>query len=115
MIPGQKGLTYLPDTANELVLAYHKYFTGAQDFAGTRARIARELAAADSETRPRKLQELAGVYISEGFGETVKIVNDIQKEYSEYYTTERLAIMQAAGYLWPTVCLRLFKASMTAS
>lgn len=99
IIPGQKQLGYVPDAANDLVLAYHKYFSDIQDFAGSRARIARELAAADAETRPQKLHELAGVYIAEGFGpEAVKILNDLQKDYPEYYNKERLGIMHTAGY-----------------
>lgn len=99
IVPGQKDMGYVSGAADDIVLAYHKFFRDSQNFAESRARIARELASADENTRPEKLKELAGIYIAQGFGpETVKIVNDLQKDYPEYYAQHRMGIMHTAGY-----------------
>lgn len=99
LLPGQKTVGMLDPASSHLVIAHARYFNAAQSFAESRARIGRELAATNKRTRPIKLHELAGMYVSEGFGhEAVKILNDLETEYPNYYAKERLAIMRAAAY-----------------
>ena len=97
-LPGQKTSSRLTVAAKNIVLAYHKFSKAAQNFADSRARIARELSHSNAKTRPKKLHELAGIYIAHGFGpETAKILHDIRKEYPLYYREEKLGIMHTAA------------------
>lgn len=97
-LPGQAILRPVSSEADKIVIAYHKFFSAAQNFANSRAAIARELAEVDPTERPKKLHELAGIYIAYGFGpETAKILDDIRIQYADYYKENKLAIMHAAA------------------
>lgn len=98
LLPGQQMQARVSEAAKKLVLANNKFFLPGDELREVRARLMLQLAGASDAERPAILKNLAGMYLSQGYGpEAQSILNELLSIAPHYYAKEKLAIMHTAA------------------